>query len=82
MSDLPLWIPNPKHRWLRIANPRAEEELYFNKKYNPDQAIGLGVEMKCAYTSCEAFPQTVCAGCQEYVCENHLYRHPNCEVGR
>lgn len=24
----------------------------------------------------------VCIGCTEYLCNDHLYRHPNCEEGR
>ncbi len=24
----------------------------------------------------------VCKGCMEYVCTEHIYRHPHCEQGR
>ena len=83
MADSPIWIPNQKYSFLKIANPAADASYYYDKKYNPDIAYGIGREsIKCAYSSCETLPQTVCFVCNEYVCENHLYRHPNCDRGR
>ena len=32
--------------------------------------------------ACESRPIGVCESCVEFVCKEHLYRHPNCEEGR
>ena len=82
MTDSPIWITNPKYDFIKIANPAGEAELYGRHDYNDGLSTGEGYEMKCAYSSCPKLPQTVCRACTEYVCEEHLYRHPNCEDGR
>ena len=38
--------------------------------------------VECCQNDCTKMPQTVCKECNEYVCEDHLYRHPNCEEGK
>ncbi len=82
MTEYPIWIPNPTYNFIKIANRGAEQELYYDSRYNPDRKLAIKEDMKCAYTSCETLPQTVCQSCNEYVCENHIYRHPFCEEGR
>jgi len=83
MTDLPIWINNPKYDFIKIANPGADDNLHYNKDYNEDISTGTKRDdVKCTYKSCETLPQTVCRACNGYVCENHIYRHPDCEDGR
>ena len=39
-------------------------------------------EVKCCNNSCSKLPDTVCETCIQYVCNEHLYRHPDCEEGK
>ena len=38
--------------------------------------------LECIVKSCNLDPNGVCLGCQQYVCENHKYRHPDCDDGK
>jgi len=71
------WITNPKYNII-IANKGAEEGLYRDKRADHIQTGDL----KCKVKSCSKIPQTVCEECVEYVCEDHLHRHPDCDNGR
>jgi hypothetical protein len=71
-------VEKVKYDFIKIANRGAEENLYRDKRV---AHIDTG-EMACVVKSCMKLPQTVCEGCLEYVCENHVHRHPNCEQGR
>jgi len=39
-------------------------------------------EVSCCNNSCSKLPDTVCETCIQYVCNEHLYRHPDCEEGK
>ena len=70
---------------LKIANPSGEATLYFDKakrKRNEALASTIGEDFECIYGGCSKEPQTVCPECNGYICEKHLYRHPNCSEGR
>ena len=71
------WITNPKYNII-IANKGAEESIY----RDPRVAHIQTGEMKCKQKGCSKMPQTVCEDCVEYVCEEHLHRHPDCANGR
>ena len=76
-----IWIPNPNPAYnIKIANKEAVAEKYTSKSKDYDDVETGAVE--CCQKSCVKFPQTVCKECNEYVCEDHVYRHPNCEDGR
>lgn len=74
-----LWIPKPENQHTLIANPGGDAARLMDEQTNPD---GLLDKPKCAYKSCEKYPQTVCTECVEYICEDHIFRHPNCEAGK
>lgn len=38
--------------------------------------------LECIVKSCSIDPNGVCLGCQQYVCDEHKYRHPNCDEGK
>jgi len=75
-------IPTVKFPEIKIANLYAEETMYRDPRY--DKLLGTnntrGEDTSCFM--CGKFPQTVCIECVEYVCENHIYRHSNCDLGR
>ncbi len=75
---MPYRIDNPKYDFIKVANRGSEGELYRDERV---AHIDTG-EMACAVKSCVKLPQTVCEDCIEYLCEDHLYRHPNCAMGR
>jgi len=78
----PEYLPIPNNRWgFKIANPEAEQDHYHDERYN-EIPSSTGNDMSCTYKGCNKTVQTVCKGCVGYVCEEHLYRHPNCEEGR
>ena len=63
---------------------RAEAALYKNKTANQKEAydkVETG-EVSCAYKGCPKMPDTVCEECIKYVCNEHLYRHPDCDEGK
>ena len=75
-----LRIPNPLLDF-KIANPAGEEDHYHDKRYEQIPHT-IGESFNCVYRECANTPQTVCPECVEYICADHLYRHPNCEAGR
>lgn len=38
--------------------------------------------LHCIYKGCGNIPDKVCQECQEYVCNEHKYRHPDCDEGK
>ena len=63
---------------------RAEAELYKNKLAAQKEAydkVETG-SVQCAYKGCSKLPDTVCEECVQYVCNEHLYRHPDCDEGK
>jgi len=38
--------------------------------------------LECIVKSCGSNPNEVCEGCQQYVCVEHKYRHPDCDDGK
>lgn len=74
-----LWIPNPDNQHTLISNPSAEASQYKSEQTNPDQ---IADPLVCCLGSCEKYPQTVCMECNGYVCEDHIFRHPDCSEGR
>jgi len=79
----PHYLPIPQNTWnkplnIKIANQEGISELYRDKRYN-EIPHTLGENFWC---HCGKRPQTVCVECLAYLCEEHLYRHPDCEVGR
>ena len=63
---------------------RAEAELLSNKKTNYAEyrdKVETG-SVECIVKSCTNIPNTVCEECVQYVCKEHLYRHPDCKEGR
>ena len=76
-----VYVPNPNPNWnIKIANKDAVAENYTNKSEDYSD-VETGV-VECCQKSCVKMPQTVCVECMEYVCEDHLYRHPNCNQGK
>jgi hypothetical protein len=73
------WINNNPFGF-KIGLSGAEGDMYRDKRY--DDLIGPKGTEACLCSVCGNMPQTVCEGCLEYLCENHVYRHPNCEEGR
>ena len=78
-----IFVPNPNPEWnIKKANKDAVAENYGSKigrEQYDDVETGA---VECIQKSCNKFPQTVCQECFEYVCEDHLYRHPNCNQGK
>ena len=67
----PEYLKTPKNPWnIKIANLEGLGELY-------EGSTGESFECHCGKR-----PQTVCKECLAYLCEDHLYRHPDCEAGR
>jgi len=76
-----IWVPNPNPDYnIKIANKEAVAENYTNK--SKDYADVETGDVACCDKECTKFPQTVCKECLEYVCEDHVYRHPKCEEGK
>ena len=76
-----IWVPNPNPDYnIKIANRDAIAEKYTSNSSDYDDVETGSVE--CCQNDCTKMPQTVCKECNEYVCEDHLYRHPNCEEGK
>ena len=76
-----IFVPNPNPEWnIKIANRDAIAENYTNNSKDYE-GIETGA-VECVQKSCTKFPQTVCQECFEYVCEDHVYRHPNCNQGK
>lgn len=79
MTDHTLIKNNPFG--FKVAIRGCEAELYHDKRY--DDILGAeNTGVSCHCVVCSKMPQTVCKECVEYVCEDHLYRHPNCDEGR
>jgi len=72
-----LKMPKGNPYGIKIGNPEAEDQ-YRHKRYDEIPKT-LGEDYWC---HCGKRPQTVCPECIEYLCEDHLYRHPKCEVGK
>lgn len=64
---------------IKVGLKGAEGTLYNDKRY--DDVLGT-ISPDCHCIVCGKMPQTVCEGCIEYLCEDHLFRHPDCEHGR
>jgi len=63
---------------------RAESELLTHKntaygEYRDKVSTG---EVRCCNKSCENFPDGVCEECIQYVCKEHIHRHPDCSEGK
>ena len=76
-----IFVPNPNPEYnIKIANKEALADNYINKSDQYDD-VETGI-VECVIKSCMSTPQTVCIECNEYVCENHVYRHPDCNQGK
>ena len=63
---------------------RAEADLYKEKRAAQQEVydkVETG-EVRCCTKSCENFPDGVCEECVQYVCKEHVHRHPDCDNGR
>ena len=76
-----VWVPRPNPNYnILIANKEANAEKYTSKSKDYEDVETGAVE--CCSKACTKMPQTVCRECLEYVCEDHVYRHPDCEEGK
>ena len=82
----PSYLPVPNGlEDIKIANPSGIAGLYFDKKNRERNEFlphTIGEDFECSYGGCAKQPQSVCPECVSYICEEHLYRHPNCSEGR
>lgn len=73
---------------MRGTSEITKESIYGNISHQVinDRSQVLGNTtikgLECIVKSCGANPDGVCIGCQEYVCKDHEYRHPNCDDGK
>ena len=67
---------------IKIANKEANEFMVKDPRYDILGSTGEGLDFQCVQKSCTKMPQTVCKECIGYVCEDHLFRHPDCSEGR
>ena len=82
-KDEHIFVPTPNPEWnIKIANKDAVAEKYGSKDGDKDYGDVETGAVECCQKSCTKMPQTVCKECFEYVCEDHLYRHPNCNQGK
>jgi len=75
-----LIIPRPQFPFIKIANKDADESFWKDPRY--EVLGGRGDDVKCITKFCTKMPQTVCKLCNEYICEDHMFRHPDCQEGR
>ncbi len=73
--------PNPYYN-IKIANKDAVAEKYNSKSGREQYGDVETGAVECCQKSCTKMPQTVCVECLEYVCEDHIYRHPDCNQGK
>ena len=66
------------------SRKRAEADLYKSKQVAQKEVydkVETG-EVRCCTKSCENFPDGVCEECVQYVCKEHVHRHPDCDEGK
>jgi len=66
------------------SRKRAEADLYKSKQVAQKEVydkVETG-EVRCCTKSCENFPDGVCEECIQYVCKEHVHRHPDCDEGK
>jgi len=76
-------IPN-NHQFpfIKIANKDGDASMLNDPRYSVLGSNQDGSDFHCCTKFCSKMPQTVCKECNEYICEDHLFRHPNCQEGR
>lgn len=74
------WIQN--NPYVKIAMKGGEGDMYNDKRYEDVLGSENSEYRSCTCIVCGKLPQLVCEGCIEYLCEDHVYRHPDCEEGR
>ena len=70
-------------------NPVYDISILKKKYLTQDDVLGVGAggvmagDVKCIVCKrVRVSGITVCINCIEYVCDEHLYRHPNCDLGK
>ena len=64
-----------------VAKSGTDSEIFYDamREAGPVECIVCKVKF---FQGNKGQALQVCKGCMDYVCSDHLFRHPNCELGR